>query len=276
MTETVREHADVVFPAQAYAEKDGTVTHPDGRLQRLRIAIGSPQAREGESGSGVRAGWQVITDVARRAGLDLRVGAGPMASKQLFDAVPFYRGLTLDEIGGKGVRWPAREAAAAFEVPAWELARLDPPRPAPQAEGALRLGTFRSLWSSKEVDVSPALQFLRPRQTVELSPADAARLGISHGDQVELGTNGTRVHAAARLRAAVPVGSAFLVEGTLEDPSNVLREPLVEVRKVAAAAAALPSAEAVVHTPAVEGLAEAPQSAPLESPPGTEFRNLNE
>ncbi len=34
---------------------------------------------------------------------------------------------------------------------------------------ALRLGTFRSLWSSKEVDVSPSLRFLRPREIVELS-----------------------------------------------------------------------------------------------------------
>ena len=43
MTETVREYADVVFPAEAYAEKEGTLTHPDGRLQRLRTAIGRPQ-----------------------------------------------------------------------------------------------------------------------------------------------------------------------------------------------------------------------------------------
>ena len=43
MTETIREYADVVFPAEAYAEKEGTLTHPDGRLQRLRTAIGRPQ-----------------------------------------------------------------------------------------------------------------------------------------------------------------------------------------------------------------------------------------
>ena len=43
LTDTIREHADVVFPAEAYAEKEGTVTHPDGRVQRLRPAIGRPQ-----------------------------------------------------------------------------------------------------------------------------------------------------------------------------------------------------------------------------------------
>jgi NADH-quinone oxidoreductase subunit G len=39
---------------------------------------------------------------------------GSMASAQLFDSVPFYAGLTLDEIGGKGIRWQEREAAAAY------------------------------------------------------------------------------------------------------------------------------------------------------------------
>ena len=70
LTDTIREHADVVFPAEAYAEKEGTLTHPDGRVQRLRPAIGRPKGRDGQSGSGVRPLWQVIADVAEgdRAG----------------------------------------------------------------------------------------------------------------------------------------------------------------------------------------------------------------
>ncbi len=106
LTEGLREHADVVFPAEAYAEKEGTVVHPDGRLQRLRPAA----ARVGEFGSS-RAGWQVIVEVASRLDLDLGVLTGSMASQQLFDAVPFYAGLTLEEIGGRGVRWQDRDAA---------------------------------------------------------------------------------------------------------------------------------------------------------------------
>ena len=53
LTETIREHADVVFPAEAYAEKVGTLVHPDGRLQRLRAAIGRPgEVRPGVAGAG--------------------------------------------------------------------------------------------------------------------------------------------------------------------------------------------------------------------------------
>ncbi len=55
----------------------------------------------------------MIADLAAALGLDLEVLTGPMASQQLFDAVPFYAGLTLEEIGGKGVRWQERDAAVA-------------------------------------------------------------------------------------------------------------------------------------------------------------------
>jgi NADH-quinone oxidoreductase subunit G len=100
LTDALREHASVVLPAQAYAEKEGTVVHPDGRLQRLRPAVAHPGS--------TRAQWQVIVELAGRIGLDLEVLTGSMASQQLFDAVPFYAGLTLEEIGGKGVRWQQR------------------------------------------------------------------------------------------------------------------------------------------------------------------------
>jgi formylmethanofuran dehydrogenase subunit D len=90
------------------------------------------------------------------------------------------------------------------------------------ADGHLRLGTFRTLWASKEVDVSPVLQFAIPRQVVELSPADAERLGIEHGEAVEVGSNGHRVSGAAVVRAAVPPGSVFIAEGIHDEPANVL------------------------------------------------------
>jgi NADH-quinone oxidoreductase subunit G len=105
LTDGLRAHANVVFPAEAYAEKEGTIVHPDGRVQRLRPAVARPGS--------VRAGWQVIADLAARIGFDLDVLSGPMTSQQLFDAVPFYAGLTLDEIGGKGVRWQDRDVVVA-------------------------------------------------------------------------------------------------------------------------------------------------------------------
>jgi NADH-quinone oxidoreductase subunit G len=103
LTEGIHEHANVVFPAETYAEKEGTVTHPDGRVQRVRQAA----ARGGSK----RAGWQVIAELSLRLECDLGVENGKLASQQLFDAVPFYAELTLEEIGGRGVRWQERPQA---------------------------------------------------------------------------------------------------------------------------------------------------------------------
>jgi NADH-quinone oxidoreductase subunit G len=181
--------------------------------------------------------------------------------------VPIYAGLTLEAIGGRGVRWPATDAAAALTVAAWQPVALDVPPPAPAVgDGALRKGTWRPLWASKEVDLSPALRFLRPRQIVELSPVDADRLGIHDGDEVEVGSNGTRVRGPVSLRASVPGGSVFLVEGTHEQPANALTEALVEVRRVGGPDGTRPSADPAVLAPAGEGFGEAPASAPMDIP----------
>ncbi|MGA2009640.1 MAG: NADH-quinone oxidoreductase subunit NuoG [Solirubrobacteraceae bacterium] len=229
LTEGLSEHADVIFPAESYAEKEGTLVHPDGRLQRLRIAIAHP----GE----VRSGWAVLAELARRCGLDVGVTRSADAFEQLVAAVPFYAGLTLDEIGGRGVRWPQRPAAAAFGADRREpvaTARSGgwPEGAAAVAQnGALRLGTYRPIWASPECEVSPALKFLIPEQQVELSPADAARLGIAHGDGVVVAQNGTRLHATAVVRTGVPSGSAFLATGLAADSANALTAALIEVHK---------------------------------------------
>jgi NADH-quinone oxidoreductase subunit G len=227
LTEGLREHANVVFPAESYAEKEGTLVHPDGRLQRLRPAIG----HQGQT----RAEWSVIAELAERCGLDLKVLTGPMASAALFDAVPFYAGLTLEEIGGRGVRWQERGAASAYPDPPAPATTEEPYVAVASPNGSLRLGSFRSIWAAPEVEVSPALRFLHPSQRVEMSPVDAERLGLSQGDRVHVGPEEGSVRATVALRAASPAGSVFLEEGIGSDSANVLEGPLVEIRKVAAA-----------------------------------------
>jgi NADH-quinone oxidoreductase subunit G len=235
LTEGIREHANVVFPSESHAEKEGTLVHPDGRVQRMRAAIGHPDE--------VRAGWWVLAELSKRVGLDTGVLTSGMAFTQLVEAVPFYSGLTLDELGGQGVRWPEvvgdnwRQTTAISEG---STASPGPAAPTPDApkNGApgqgpdgLRLGRYKPIWADPQVEISPALQYTIARQQVELSPEDAQRLGLASGDAVEVSQNGTRLAGTAQIRSGVPQGTAFLAEGIAADSANALTEDTVEVKK---------------------------------------------
>jgi NADH-quinone oxidoreductase subunit G len=226
LTEGLSEHADVVFPADSYAEKDGTAVHPDGRIQRLRTAIAHPRQ--------VRAGWWVIAEVAKRVRLDTGVLTSSMAFAQLVEAVPFYEGLTLEQIGGRGVRWPEREQASAFTVgDNSDIDRVIPHAPTgTRGNGALRLGTYKPIWAAPEVEISPSLQFTIARQQAELSPEDARRLNIVSGDKLVISQNGTNLEATAAIRSGVPIGTVFLATGIAIDSANALTESHVDVRKL--------------------------------------------
>ena len=233
LTDGLREHANVIFPAESHAEKEGTVVHPDGRLQRMRIAI----ARPGE----VQAGWAVVAELARRAGSDFGVHRSEDAFEQLVAAVPFYEGITIDEIEGHGLRWPEREQGAAITNggspgagwPASQGGGAEHVSGATAAStnGALRLGTYRPFWASPEAEISPSLQYLIPGQQVEISPEDARRLGIADGDTVQVAQNSTRLSANATVRSGVVSGTAFLATGIRADSANALTESLIEVSK---------------------------------------------
>ncbi len=220
---TIR-HADVVFPAEVGPEKEGTVTHPDGRIQRLRQTV----ERAGE----VNAGWWVLNELGRRVGVDLGVKVANQATAQIADHVGIYAGISTTELGGAGVRWQEREAAANLPRPARTSFDLtDPPaasRVASSAADRLRLGVFTSLWSGGEVVNAATLSTLAaaPRR-VELSPADGGRLGLASGDAVTVKTEHGEMTAVVALRDAVPAGVAFVsADSRLDEGDDAVRATL--------------------------------------------------
>jgi NADH-quinone oxidoreductase subunit G len=232
MNGSIERHADVVFPAESYAEKDGTVTHPDGRLQRLRQAIGRP--------GDVRMEWQLLVELGRRLGLELPHLTTGMVLAEIAEAVPLYRGIGADEIGAKGVRWQQREqslqaAAGLLGELRFSSPGAPPPAASPNGDGSLRLATLRDLWASWETDHSPALDFLKPAQELQLHPDDARRLGIGNDQEVDVASNGDSVRARVRLRDSLRPGAAYLIAGTAEQNANLLdkgRPGVVEIREV--------------------------------------------
>jgi NADH-quinone oxidoreductase subunit G len=234
-------HSDVVLPAQGEAEKEGTVTHPDGRLQRLRSSLPAPGA--------IRPGWQVLAELSARLGDETNIDSAPEALEALANEVPFYAGITHEEIGGHGVRWQDRDAAetapgaGAGASPAellgtagkgpHELPRSadDTPAPTP-GSSALRIGTYKDLWAGEVSERNPALRFLAPHQTLELSPEDAERLGVDQGEAVDVRSNGFSVTASVAIRERMRDGAGFLIDGIGEDSANVLAgAQTVEVTK---------------------------------------------
>ncbi len=209
--------ADVVFPLETHAEKDGTVTHPDGRLQRVRPSASRP--------GDIRPNWGVLAELSLALGHDTGVTSQPSALAALANAVPFYAGIDDSEIAGRGVRWQDRDAASKLPQAARtsDPGSIGTPREGePSDPGSLVLGTYRDLWAGPITELNPPLKFLQPQQRVELSLADAEQLGLKGGDAVDVSQNGTTVRAQVTIRERIEQGVCFLIEGTAEDNANGL------------------------------------------------------
>jgi NADH-quinone oxidoreductase subunit G len=203
-------HANLVFPAESYAEKEGTVTHPDGRLQRVRRNVPLPEH--------LQPTWWLLAQV---------LGDDSFATAEdVFAAVcgevAFYGPTTYEEIGGRGLRWQDRDPGSSW-TPDAAPATPDSTPPAPEpAEDGLVLGTYRDLWANEVTVRNPALRFLMPTQKLELASKDAERLELEHGDPVTVSVNGSSVEARVAVKERMREGAAFLIEGTTEQNGNVL------------------------------------------------------
>jgi NADH-quinone oxidoreductase subunit G len=224
--------ADVVFPLETHAEKDGTVTHPDGRLQRVRPSAGRP--------GDIRPNIQVLSELSTALGLDTGLDSQPEVFAALTQAVPFYGDITDADIAGRGVRW--QDTPAAANVPRASAGAPSslgtsskeggtagassalPSSSAKRSEGApaLTLGTYRDLWAGPITELNPPLKFLTPDQRVEVSPADAERLGLSHGDEVRVAQNGSSIVAKVAIKERLQAGVCFLIEGVRGGNANEL------------------------------------------------------
>ncbi len=178
-------HADVVFPAEFYAEKEGTVTHPDGRLQRLRPGVPRPD--------GVRPIWQVLVELSALLGDETGIDSPPEALDAIASDVSFYAGITHEEIGGRGVRWQERDAASALarpdgvrardEVPVTRLSLPPRPRPNRAAESKPAAGRrrgFRRSYSDRDVPRPVGVRGGRSEPRAEV-PGAAADPGAGAG-----------------------------------------------------------------------------------------------
>jgi predicted molibdopterin-dependent oxidoreductase YjgC len=227
LTETAQ-LADVVLPAAAFAEKDGTFTNTERRVQRLREAIQAP----GES----RQDWAIVCDLARRMGYEMSYPDESAVQNEIASLTPIYGGITYDRLGGDGLQWPCPDR----DHPGTEYLHKDrfsrglgkfhpvsfiPARELPDEEYPFLLSTGRLLQhfhTGSMTRRSKVLDEIVPHGEVEIHPDDAARLGVENDEVVRVATRRGVIETPARVSERVTAGSLFMAFHFAEAAANRL------------------------------------------------------
>lgn len=226
-TETT-ELADVVLPAASFAEKDGTFTSTERRIQLVRRAL--PPC--GES----RPEWEVISDLLTRFGVSADYRSPADVMEEIARVTPIYGGVSYDRLGTEGVQWPCPSRdhpgtgilhSEKFSI---GLARFRPvehrePFEAPDDEFPLLLTTGRSLYHFHTGTMTRRTSLLDrevPGPYVEMNPEDAQKAGIRSGQKVVVESRRGRLYIDARLTLDVPKGVLFVPFHFNEACANVL------------------------------------------------------
>lgn len=221
------EFADVLLPGAAWAEKSGTFTNTERRVQRVRQAIDPP--------GHARADWDIVCALARRVlALQRRAPAGTHAGWDYADPdgilaevaglCPSYAGITPARLAcGEALHWPVPDASHpgtpilhkerfSRGKGKFHLAEYLPPRELPDADYPLLLTTGRVLphWHAGEMTRRvPGLLALYPQPLLEISPEDAARLGVADNQPLLLASRRGEMRALAQVTDRVPPGVVF-------------------------------------------------------------------
>ena len=221
MTRTA-ELADVVLPASNAAfESEGTVTNSERRVQRVRKALDPPL--------GARDDIAIIADLARRLGVDWGDLTPRAAWDELRSLSPMHGGMTwerLEELGG--IQWPCPDEThpgtrflharlwaddpAERGMPApFHVVVDDPPVDELTEEFPFRLTTGRRLDAyNTGIQTERYASPLTAGETLDLSPEDAAALGVADGDVVRIASRRGAVEAPARIASELRPGLVFL------------------------------------------------------------------
>ncbi len=227
LTETA-ELADVVLPATSFAEKDGTFTNTERRVQRVRKAVEAP----GEA----RLDWQIICEVATRMGYPMHYPDASTIQDEIAALTPIYGGILYDRIEDVGLQWPCpdRSHPGTKFLHSGEFRRgkgkfhpveFLPPKELPDEEYPFVLTTGRMLehWHtgtmSRRCEV---LNDLEPAGFVEIHPQDAEAMAVNEGDLLRVSSRRGNIAVPARITRKVAAGSVFLTFHFKENPANAL------------------------------------------------------
>jgi predicted molibdopterin-dependent oxidoreductase YjgC len=236
LTETAR-LADVVLPAATFAEKEGTFSNTERRVQRVRKAINPV----GEA----RPDWQIVCEVARKLGgkgFDFETPADIM--EEIASVTPQYGGISYERLEDGGIQWPCPNPdhpgtmylhGEKFGTPSGkgQFAALEyrPPAEMPDEEYPLVLTTGRSLYQYHTGSMTrrvKGLNVLRAEELVEVNQKDADELGVANGETVRVVSRRGEVTATAKVTGDSPAGVIAMTFHFAESPTNVVTNPALD------------------------------------------------
>jgi formate dehydrogenase major subunit len=236
LTETAK-YADVVLPASAWPEKDGTVTNTNRQVQMGRTALPLP--------GNARQDWWIIQQIARRIGLAWSYTHPRDVFAEMKQAMPSLNGITWERLQREnsvtypcdaedqpghdivfGDGFPTKSGRGRF-VPA----AIVPPAEEPDADYPMVLTTGRQLehWHTGAMSRrASVLDELEPEAVASLAPAELRRLGLHPGDRVRVTTRRGTIELKARSDSAIAPGMVFIPFCYAEAAANVLTNPQLD------------------------------------------------
>ncbi len=237
LTETA-ELADVVLPSACWAEKDGTFTNTERRVQRVRKAIEPPRE--------AKADWEITVALADKLEIP---GFNYESAEQIFEEVrqvtPQYAGMTYARLEKpEALHWPcpAEEHPGTpilhtqkFSTPdglgIFAGVEYKPPAEVPDQDYPFILTTGQILFHHDTGTMtrrSPTLNAEVPTGYVEISPEDAAELGVANGDMVKVRTRRGEIETVANVTQDTPKGALFVPLHFKEAAANMLTNPALD------------------------------------------------
>lgn len=240
-------YADIILPAASFAEKDGTFTNSDRRVQRIRTALPAP----GEA----RPDWAIIADLAQRVESRLKrersAGFVFEHPSEIWDEMarltPPFQGIRYARLEREGgVHWPCPSSdhpgtpylfAETFPRGKGQFTPIQyhPSAELPDAEYPFILSTGRVLyhWHGGTMTRRSQLDYIYPEAIVEIHPEDAQRLGVQEHARVRVRSRRGQIEVKALVSERSPQGTVFIpfhfAEAAANELTNDVRDPYAKI-----------------------------------------------
>jgi formate dehydrogenase major subunit len=215
LTETAK-FADVVLPSSCFAEKDGTFSNTERRVQRVRKAVESP----GET----KDDWWITCEIASRMGYEMKYQNSEEIFEEIRTVTPSYAGITYERINEEGIHWPCPNIEhpgtpilhiGKFTRGKGMLHAIEYIPPAEQADKdyPFYLTTGRNLYQYHTGTMTMKTEGLNERAPgtyVEISPQDAVKLDLIDGQKVKVASRRGEIEANVKVSDMAVNGTVFL------------------------------------------------------------------